>query len=181
MFLFLDLAPPSPPLHLPLRCQNMSNHDRVPCSDPHCTYTYDTSRDMQRHYTAKHTEERFPCRSPGCERHYSSDNPRVTHERKTHQLYHCRRDTCNQTIEGAQNWKLHQKTHRPHLCQEPGCDNGYTTLRSLLRHHDTAHTSSSRSQAQSHPRPSELTPVVPSPEPLLDERTMLPIPNGKNW
>lgn len=159
----------------------MSNHDRVPCSDPHCNNTYDTRNEMQRHYTARHTEERFLCRSPGCERHYSSDNPRVTHERQTHQLYHCRRDTCNQTIEGAQNWKLHQKTHRPHLCQEPGCDNGYTTLRSLLRHHDTAHTSSSRSQAQSHPRPSELTPVVPSPEPLLDERTMLPIPNGKNW
>lgn len=179
MFLFLDLVPTLPPLLL-LHCQNMSNHGRIPCADSHCTNTYDTRRHMQEHYTAKHTEERFPCRYPGCKSHFSSDNPRITHERKTYQLYHCRRDACNQPIEGAQNWKLHQEKHRPYRCPEPGCDRGYTTVRSLHQHQQAVHTRNSQPCSNPLP-PSRQIPVAPPAEPLLDEETKRPIPNGEKW
>lgn len=141
---------------------------------------------MQRHYNkqhAKHKEERFPCRSAGCEKNYSEDGHCIDHERKIHELCHShgtKSDPCRQSIEGAQSWKMHQKKLRPHPCTEPDGDKGYASLRSLREHRQTAHTSNN--QSRSNPQsPSKLIPVVPQPEPVFNEGTKQPIPNGKKW
>ncbi|KAH7055039.1 hypothetical protein BKA57DRAFT_452838, partial [Linnemannia elongata] len=134
--------------------------------------------DMQRHYLAKHTQTRFPCRFPGCETHFSMDNNRVKHERK-HQLYHChgtKDNPCNQIIQGTQNWIVHQKIHQPHPCPDPECDKGYTMRKSLLKHLRDAHTNNKQPRSSSQ-LPSMPITTVPSPEPIVDHETKLPISN----
>ncbi|KAI9240570.1 MAG: hypothetical protein BYD32DRAFT_433910 [Podila humilis] len=157
----------------------MSNSDSVQCTDPHCTNTYGTKQAMQEHYIAKHTSERFHCRFPGYENSYNFDNNRINHERKIHELYHChgsKSGPCNQSIKGSQNWKMHQKKHRPYPCPESGCDKSYADPKGLREHRKTAHTGNNQSRSNP-PPPSKLIPVVPQPEPVLNEETKQPIPN----
>ncbi|KAG0060549.1 hypothetical protein BGZ92_006685, partial [Podila epicladia] len=85
-------------------------------------------------------------------------------------------DPCNQFIKGTQNWKTHQKKHRPHPCPELDCDKGYTTPKSLREHRKAAHPSNNQSCSNSQ-HPAKLIPAVPPPEPILDEESKLPIPN----
>ncbi|KAK3839523.1 MAG: hypothetical protein JOS17DRAFT_770604 [Linnemannia elongata] len=161
----------------------MNNDNHVRCADSNCTNTYATQDGMRKHYNREHTEqsmERFPCRFPACERNCSQDPSRIDHERKTHKLYHCngtKSYPCSLSIKGTQNWKMHQKKHQPYPCTEPDCDKGYAFPKGLREHRKTAHKNNSQSRSNPKP-PSKLIPVVPQPEPVFNEATKQPIPNG---
>ena len=177
-------------LHLQSPLPNMSNDDRIRCADPQCTNTYGCKFSMRKHYIAKHTEEAtklneetFPCRSPDCEKILNRKDYRVEHERKFHQPalpLRNKSDHCSRSIKGTENWKLHLKNHKnnlPHPCPEPDCDKGYTDARSLRVHREAAHTGNNQPHLNPRP-PSKTIDVVPQPEPVLNEETKQPMPNG---
>ena len=111
-FFFLDL-PLSLPLTpcLQLQLLDMSNNDRVRCTDPQSTKTYGDKYSMRRHYIAKHSEEatklneeRFRYRSPDCEKTFKNYGYHVEYERKSLELYHCRgnkSDPCSRSVIGT--------------------------------------------------------------------------------
>ena len=78
-----------------------------------CGKAFGTAEQMQKHYTAKHTDEKpFVCEK-GCGKAFASINSRLYHHKMNHEekRFRCPYFDCSQTFTSLRHLRMHTKKH----------------------------------------------------------------------